>query len=326
MTPCGKPLVICFELSIDEKNKYIAAKLMTLFIEHPIIFIGYSISDEDIRNILYSITQCFEEEQKELLQKRLIFIEWDNNVEGYKESSLNINFPSNENITLTKYVVENFESLFRTISNNKSEIPVKTLRKLKQSMYQLTLSTEADEKIKVYNPDEIIDNDNFEIFAGFGLMELAKRGYSSISKEEIYEDIIRNNKQFNIDLIVTETLPIVLMTSGNYLPYRKYLSKFKGNIPEIIKRNMDRFEKYKDFVPKALENNTNFRKLDFKEAIQLERPKKIYEKLVLVNYDKEENIECLGRFLDKQIDEHEYSDSIGLRRLIRIYDFVKYGK
>lgn len=69
-----------------------------------------------------------------------------------------------------------------------------------------------------------------------------------------------------------------------------------------------------------------FRKLDFKEAIQLERPKKIYEKLVLVNYDKEENIECLGRFLDKQIDEHEYSDSIGLRRLIRIYDFVKYGK
>lgn len=309
---------------IDEKNKYIAAKLMTLFIEHPIIFIGYSISDEDIRNILYSITQCLEDEQKELLQKRLIFIEWDKDIDGYKEASLNITFPSNENITLTKFIVEDFEVLFKTVANNKAEIPIKTLRKLKQAMYQLTLSTEASEKIKVYNPDEIIANDNFEIFAGFGLIELAKRGYSSISKEEIYEDIVKNNKQFNIDLIVTETLPIALMTSGNYLPFRKYLSEFKGEIPDIVQRNIDRFKDIEDFIPKFLKENTNFRRLNFDEAMQLEKPKKVYEKLALVNYDSEDNREKLNDFLSEQIEVDTYNDSIGLRRLVRIYDYVKY--
>lgn len=57
---------------------------MTIFIEHPVIFMGYSIGDEDIRNILSAITDCLEEPQKLELQRRLIFIEWDEKVEKRK--------------------------------------------------------------------------------------------------------------------------------------------------------------------------------------------------------------------------------------------------
>lgn len=48
-------------VKFEKKSAYLAAKLMTIFIEYPIIFIGYSIGDTNIRNILKSIVDCLDE-------------------------------------------------------------------------------------------------------------------------------------------------------------------------------------------------------------------------------------------------------------------------
>ena len=43
---------------------------------------GYSIEDENIRNILKSIVRCLSKENLKKLKKRLIFIEWSSNDES----------------------------------------------------------------------------------------------------------------------------------------------------------------------------------------------------------------------------------------------------
>lgn len=42
----------------QNRNPYLAAKLLTIFIENPIIFIGYSLSDKNIQDILKAIIKC----------------------------------------------------------------------------------------------------------------------------------------------------------------------------------------------------------------------------------------------------------------------------
>jgi hypothetical protein len=59
------------------RNPYLAAKLLTIFIEHPIVFLGYSISDPHISKILDSIAQCLTEARLRKLTDRLIFVEYD---------------------------------------------------------------------------------------------------------------------------------------------------------------------------------------------------------------------------------------------------------
>ena len=46
-----------------------------MFLERPIIFLGYSINDSDIMRILDSISDCLESHQLAQLSERLLFVE-----------------------------------------------------------------------------------------------------------------------------------------------------------------------------------------------------------------------------------------------------------
>ena len=60
----------------QEYCAYLAAKLMTIFMEYPIIFFGYSLNDPNVRIILQSIAKCLSAENLEKLQDRFIYVEW----------------------------------------------------------------------------------------------------------------------------------------------------------------------------------------------------------------------------------------------------------
>jgi len=62
----------------EQKAKYLASKLLTIFMEHPIIFMGYSINDDNILSILSSIAECIPANKLDELKKRFFFIEWNN--------------------------------------------------------------------------------------------------------------------------------------------------------------------------------------------------------------------------------------------------------
>ena len=62
--------------NFSKKYPYLAAKLITIFIEHPVVFLGYSISDSNIQEILQSIVACLDNANIQKLQDNLIFVEW----------------------------------------------------------------------------------------------------------------------------------------------------------------------------------------------------------------------------------------------------------
>jgi hypothetical protein len=58
----------------NERNPYLAAKLLTIFVEHPVIFLGYSLSDSDVTAVLVSIAKVLTTENLSRLRDRLIFV------------------------------------------------------------------------------------------------------------------------------------------------------------------------------------------------------------------------------------------------------------
>lgn len=83
------------------KNSYLAAKLLSIFLEHPVFFIGYSLNDENIASILGSISEIMTtNEQREKIAKNLIFV---NRSKGGEDliTETHMRFSDNKSIPIT---------------------------------------------------------------------------------------------------------------------------------------------------------------------------------------------------------------------------------
>lgn len=58
-----------------EREKYLAAKLLAIFVEYPVIFLGYSIQDENVRQILSEIATCMPADKLSRLKRRMVFVQ-----------------------------------------------------------------------------------------------------------------------------------------------------------------------------------------------------------------------------------------------------------
>jgi hypothetical protein len=58
----------------NSRNPYLAAKLITLFVEHPIIFLGYSMSDSNVVELLRSVARILTTDNLPRLADRLLFV------------------------------------------------------------------------------------------------------------------------------------------------------------------------------------------------------------------------------------------------------------
>lgn len=318
---------------IEEKNKYLAAKLLTIFIEHPIVFIGYSINDEDIKNILFDITKCLNEYQKEILEERLIFINWNPNIINIQEETRIIEFSDRTHITIKSFSINKFDSLYLQLAKIKSKYPVKLLRTLKKDMYELALSETPTDKIMIsLPPNDLTDEEysNLEYVFGFGVMELAKKGYSSPRSQEIYYDIILDNCQYNADSLLLNSFPSIEKHYGT-LPRFKYIKSAskatqeymnsRQDIPDSINYFLNRQlinRKIKEKSIQEILNNYNDNKSIFYNILSLE-PSQI---------DCEELGKTLKDILSTDstlLNEYQNPQSkTNLRKLIKIYDWLKY--
>lgn len=314
--------------TIEQKHKYIAAKLLTIFVEHPIFFIGYSIGDEDIRSILNDIQLSLTIDQLKEIEDRLFYVVWDETEKNYSASTYTISFQNGRSITIKQISLNDYSLLYKCLSENKAKYPIKLLRHVKEDMYNLVLTNDPNGRMMLSLPDKELtpeEMEKIEFVYGFGIMERARNGYKILSSAEIFRDVLFDDGNLNAELFVAETLPYALQKSSGFLPTRKYTSQVDSSkLPKQVKNNLKRFNKIDKLLSQSLvkEKRSLIREMTFERAMK-SSSKVRHNNLSLVNYNKQ-NIEELGDYLREIHDQNNFITTNDTRRLIRIYDFVKY--
>lgn len=232
-------------LKFEDKEKYLTAKLMTIFLENPVLFIGYSLSDHNILNLLKLIVLCFEDSEKEALDKfqsKLFFVEWNESATevALQSQSFMLDIENGLNITLNRVIVPNFKVLFDTLQNYRMGIPVKILKQLKSQFAEFVLTNEPNKVVQVVDMNHRgLTDDSLAIYIGRNDEIASTIGLVGKETKDVYLDILYNTlDKFSSYEILTKLLP--RLEKGNAtLPKYKYYATLSKN--QITKDIIDNF-------------------------------------------------------------------------------------
>ncbi len=319
-----------------DKNKYLTAKLLTIFIEHPIIFIGYSINDENIKIIIDSIIDCLNEEQILNLKKRFIFIEM---AKDDQEECVNISEmiykSNNKSMIMTKIVLKNYGILYESLLENKTKYPIKILRRLKDDIYDLTKTTNPTNRLLINLENVDNNSDDIEYVVGIGV--ISETGYSGYEAKDIYRDIVYDNMNFDNDILIKKTIPRLLKQNAGSIPFFKYLYGLEDE--NTIKDFEKEYEKYiindiEGFYNNTLRNNREKSRYKKNTSIKQICKENEYPNCLNAIVSLEPDKLVINELRDYIINTMDMQDDIlvqktnssNIKKLIRILDWLENKK
>ncbi len=328
--------------SYKRRNAYLSAKLMTIFLEHPIVFIGYSITDANIRLIFSDIANCLNEEQLTTLSDRLLFVQRtkDGRPEGI--STVRENFGAKV-IEFKRVVLPDFAILYKAITALRSSYPPKILRKLKKDIYDLVLSTAPKERIRVIDIDDTTEMESVEYVMGVGITkQLAGQGYGGLEANDLIKDLIYEGTDLEADSVVEIVLPKLGRQNSNNHPVFKYLDlaekaraigKLSEYVDQVRTKGLDfwitnsmRSGRNGKPIPQSIEEVCAAFDCSTAKGLQLALVELAFVPEGRLDLEAFRNLlvhayECFDPILNKS----EQTLTTNFRRAVRIYDWLKYG-
>ena len=312
----------------NERNAYLAAKLITIFVEHPVIFIGYSLTDPNIRALLKSVAACIGTENITKLQNNLIFLDRNEEASGPTIETAYLQFETTQ-IPAKVVKTKDFALAYQAIAMFERQMPAKVLRFCKERVFEIVKGTTPEKKIAVVDFESIEDPSSIEVVFGIGVASsLGQQGYVAISVDDLFEDLILNTKKYNAKHILEITLP-ALSSGVKFVPIYKHLRAVGIKTLDQYKISglkCDRFMRKlsSEFTSNAsLANLKKYENMGTAEFLLTASESEIFSLLPLLNNVR---TKALGEYLNENFEnimsgKYKYQ----YRRIMAFYDWLKYG-
>ncbi|CAL2105267.1 SIR2 family protein [Tenacibaculum sp. 190524A02b] len=181
--------------NFEEKYHLIRAQLLSLFIHNPIIFLGYSVSDDNIKKILKTIFTYVQpnSELAEKIRNNFLLVEFEAGSTNTLLSEHDIDMDGFATIRINKLKTDNYSSLYNALSDIHLQISAMDVRKVQSVVKEIYAG--GDIKVSITEDLDALKNDS-KILA-IGSSKTISYQYQSSSEmiNNYFEIIEESNKQ-----------------------------------------------------------------------------------------------------------------------------------
>jgi len=277
----------------SEKELYLNSKILTLFLEYPVVFLGYSVSDRNVKSILSTIFNTLSYEKVEELKSRMWFITRPEDGKD-KVVQKRINLEDGQYIDINSYELNNYDDFYKVISDiSIKKLPIRFLKYLKNNTYKLVSSQEYNPKLLNVNVAEIEKIKNFNEgnnFVGLTFSTTEKKIFSSPS--EIIDVFIEGDGFY--EGISVLGVANEIYSSNKCIPIYKFIEHL--NIDDILNEVIKRFGKDSRIYKRIKKDN-----IDYKHKIGQQKKK--------MNYNGKLSKSEVEAYLEEYKEHNEYGNN-----------------
>ena len=251
----------------DDRLKLISSKLLNTLMDFPIVFLGYSFNDENIKRIFETFVSSFSQNILKKISDYLIYVQYDSEINDLKFGELR--FGTEKTITMSSVTTNDFSKIFSYINMLEPSLTSVEFRKYKSKFAEIIRSSAKGDKnaIQVIGVEKIEELIGEKIVVAFGtepIMEAATssiRGDIGIGKNELVRRCLYN-EQFNIDTFVNDWFDQTFLIETEYLPVyyllncssSKNLNETSTKFQKMYTCKEQNFEKIKESIKININN------------------------------------------------------------------------
>lgn len=234
----------------DQRYDLIRAQLISLFVHNPIVFLGYSVNDVNIKKILSTIFKYvqFNSEQAELIRNNFLLVEYQEGSDSLDilDHDIDVNgYP----LRIHKLKTDNYVDLYHALESLSLPVSTYEIRRVLDNVKDIT----SGGTIKVSIADDIDKLKNSERILAISPKSKSSIEYTYTDSSQLiidYFDII-NNKSENLIKLIDE-FPIA---KSHWFPIFGFLSlvsdlqkaetlktQQRSKLTNNLKPNIERFD------------------------------------------------------------------------------------
>lgn len=298
--------------TFNKRYELIRAQLLSLFIHNPIIFIGYSINDENIKYLLKTIFTYVQPNsvQAQKIRDNFLLVEYEKNSTSSEVCEHDIDLEGYSTIRINKIKTDDYSQIYKAISELMLPVSAMDIRKVQNVMAEIVSGSD----IQVSITEDIEDLENDKKILVIGSKEKIKYEYQEST--EMMKNYFAILDKENIPLI--ELLNYQTIKSKDFFPIYAFsalcptlekVTKYKGYQTTKLKKHLRKLSKFNYGSHKSIQSI-----IDDENIVSSSKEDAIFYEVYKKNISLPDCKNYLINYNDK--------NSTNYRRLLCLYDYM----